>query len=146
MTDDRADADTIRALEQRRYRAMRDGDAAALDRLLADEMVHVHSNAASDSRSSLLGRIRDAELRCSDACHHPDDRIIVHGDTAIATGRVTGTVYVNGDPTELCNRSLAVWSRRRGEWRLLAYQSTPVPAPGAAAATGTTTTAGQATA
>jgi ketosteroid isomerase-like protein len=59
--------------------------------------------------------------------HHPDDQVIVGGDTAVATGQVTGTVYVNGVAITLYNSALAVWSRQRGRWRLLAYQSTPIP-------------------
>lgn len=141
MTDDRVDAETIRELERQRYRAMRDADVAALERLLAHELVHVHSDASSDCKSTLLRRIRNAELRCQHARHHPDDRIVVRGDTAIVTGRVTGTVYVEGNPIELCNRSLAVWSRQHGQWRLLAYQSTPDPTDHSRGDTTTTTAA-----
>jgi ketosteroid isomerase-like protein len=106
---------------------MRDSDVDALDVLFADEMFYMHSNASTDSKSSLLAKIRDHELRCPDVLHHPDDQVIVGGDTAVATGQVTGTVYVNGVAITLYNSALAVWSRQRGRWRLLAYQSTPIP-------------------
>lgn len=128
MSDALGDADTVRELELRWFRAMRDGDVETLDELLADELCYLHSNATSDTKSSLLAKIRNAELRCSEVRHDVDGQAVVHGDTAIATGRVTGTVYVRGNPVELCNRALAVWSRRQGHWRLLGYQSTPIPA------------------
>jgi ketosteroid isomerase-like protein len=128
MSDPGADADTIRDLERQRVQAMRDGDVATLDALFADEMFYLHSNASSDTKSSLLAKIRNRELHCRDVRHDQDDHVLVDGDTAVATGRVTGTVHVNDTPVRLGNRALAVWGRGDGRWRLLAYQSTPIPA------------------
>lgn len=133
MDDNPGDEDVIRDLERRRFRAMRDGDAGVLDALFADELLHLHSDGTSDSKATLLAKIRDRELRCPDARYRPDEQVIVHGDTAIATGLVTGVIYVHEAALSLRNRALAVWSRRRDGWRLLAYQAVPagppVPAP-----------------
>jgi ketosteroid isomerase-like protein len=128
MSDAQVDVDTIRALEQQRFCAMRDGDVEVLDALYTDEMFYTHSNATRDTKFSLLAKIRDQELRCSDVVHHPEDIVVVIGDTAIAAGRVIGTVYVNGIAFKQCNRALAVWTRQGGRWRVIAYQSTPIPA------------------
>lgn len=128
MTDNPADMGMIHDLEKQRYSAMRDGDVDALDALCADELYFMHSNATRDTKASLLAKIRDEELRCTDVLHQPDDDVVVIGDTAIAAGQVTGTVYVNGIGVELYNRALAVWNRNGGRWRLIAYQSTPIPA------------------
>jgi ketosteroid isomerase-like protein len=128
MSDTQADADTIRALEHQRFCAMRDGDVDVLDALYADEMFYTHSNATRDTKFSLLAKIRDQELRCTDVHHHPEDDVVVIGNTAIAAGQVTGTVYVNGIAFKQCNRALAVWTRQCGRWQLIAYQSTPIPA------------------
>lgn len=133
MTDILSDAKMIRDLEWQRFRAIRDSDVDTLDELFADTLFYVHSNATSDTKASFLEKIRTQELRCSDALHHPDDHVVLNGDTAIATGTVTGTVYVKGVPVSLCTRALAVWSRHNGRWQLLAYQSTPIPAAAAAA-------------
>jgi len=122
------DAATIRELEERRYRAMRDGDTRVLETLLADEMLYVHSNTVSDSKTSLLAKITNEELRCDGMRHHVDDPVIVAGDTGIVTGRVTGTVHVRGVAVALCNRALAVWARQPGGWRMVAFQATPIPA------------------
>ena len=128
MSDTRTDMDMIRELEKRRFRAMRDGDVDVLDALCAEELLFVHSNATRDTKSSLLGKIGNRELRCTELVHHPENEVVVLGDTAIAAGQVSGTVYVHDDPIELRTRGLAVWARHRGHWRLIAYQSTPNPA------------------
>ncbi|MBV9012428.1 MAG: nuclear transport factor 2 family protein [Pseudonocardiales bacterium] len=127
MSDVRADADTIRALEQQRFCAMRDSDVDVLDALYTDEMLYTHSNATRDTKASLLAKIRNQELRCTDVIHYPEDDVVVIGDTAVAAGQVIGTVYVNGAPFKQCNRALAVWTRQCGRWRMIAYQSTPIP-------------------
>jgi ketosteroid isomerase-like protein len=127
MNDVPVEVDTIRDLERQRYRAMRDGDVDALDALFAEELCHVHSDASRDSKLSLLAKIRDHELRCPDVRVDPDDHVIIAGDTALATGQVSSTVYVHGIAATLNNRALAVWTRQRRRWRLLAYQSTPIP-------------------
>ena len=50
--------DTIRQLEDRRYRAMCEADAAALDQLLADTLVYTHSYGGADSKATYLDGIR----------------------------------------------------------------------------------------
>jgi uncharacterized protein (TIGR02246 family) len=127
MSDTRADAETIRALERQRVRAMQDGDIDALEGLYADEMLYTHSNATRDTKASLLAKIRDQELQCMELVHDPEDDVVIIGDTAIAAGQVTGTVYVNGIGLKQCNRAVAVWTRQCGRWRVIAYQSTPIP-------------------
>jgi ketosteroid isomerase-like protein len=121
------DVGVIRDLEKQRFHALRDSDVDTLDELCVDELVYLHANATRDSKAALLAKLRNQELRCTDALHHPDDDIVLIGDTAIATGRVTGTVYVHGVAVELCNSAVAVWTRSGGRWRLIAYQATPIP-------------------
>ena len=59
---------------------------------------------------------------------HPVDRVEVTGDTAIVVGRMTAVVDVAGVPKTLDNLAPAVWTRRGGSWRLLAYAPTARPA------------------
>jgi uncharacterized protein (TIGR02246 family) len=119
--------ETVRDLEERRYRAMADRDVAALDALLADELVYTHSSSARDSKSSYLEALRAGRLDY-ERIEHPEEEILVSGDTAVVVGRMQATVLVNGARRSLDSATLAVWVRRDGRWQLLAYQSTPRPA------------------
>ncbi|HYR35873.1 MAG TPA: nuclear transport factor 2 family protein, partial [Burkholderiales bacterium] len=52
------DKDAIRRLEDQRYKAMCEADAATLEKLLADSLVYTHSYGGADSKASYLDGIR----------------------------------------------------------------------------------------
>ena len=58
-------ADQIRALEDRRYRAITEGDVAALDELFAADFVYTHSDTKTDSDLLFSTRI------CPSSCTSP---------------------------------------------------------------------------
>ena len=47
-------------------------------------------------------------------------------DHALLTGRMTTDVRVEGVEKRLNNRVMTVWTQQAGDWRLLAFQSTPI--------------------
>ncbi len=125
MTDD--DVRAVLAAEDLRYRAMVDGDLATMDRLCADELSYAHSSGARDTKAEYFEKVRSGYydyLRID----HPVERVEVLGDTAIVVGRMTADLTVAGTPKTIDNLALAVWSRASGEWRLLAYAPTTLPA------------------
>jgi hypothetical protein len=52
------DKETIRKLEDQRYRAMCEADAVTLDKLLADSLVYTHSYGGADSKATYLDGVR----------------------------------------------------------------------------------------
>lgn len=51
-------AAAIRALEEKRFQAMRDADIATLDALLSDRLLYTHSNASVDTKQSYLDKVK----------------------------------------------------------------------------------------
>jgi hypothetical protein len=49
--------DEIKALEERRYRAMIAGDAAVLDELCSDDLIYTHSKGDHDDKRSYLHKV-----------------------------------------------------------------------------------------
>ena len=47
----------IKALEDRRYRAMLDGDTAVLDELCSDDLIYTHSKGDHDDKRSYLHKV-----------------------------------------------------------------------------------------
>ena len=121
------DVQQVLAAEDRRYRAMVDGDLDALADLLADGLSYTHSSGTRDTREEYLAKLRSRYYVYRRA-EHPVDRVEVAGDTAIVVGRMTAVVDVAGVPKSLDNLALAVWTRAGGSWQLLAYAPTALPA------------------
>ena len=123
----KADAviDEIKALEDRRYRAMLAGDIAVLDDLCSDNLIYTHSKADYDDKRSYLHKVGTRYFTYIEITH-PADRILVVDGAALVTGRMTAKVSVVGTIVPVDNRYLAVWVREQGAWKFVAYQPTPI--------------------
>ncbi|HLY62769.1 MAG TPA: nuclear transport factor 2 family protein [Terriglobia bacterium] len=106
------------------------GDADALDRLWAEELivtvpkmpVMTRTDAVAFSRS---GRMKFLRYETSDL------RTRVYGDAAIVTGRLLRTRNVNGKDMSDDWRFIKVYVRREGRWQVVAWQaSESAPPPG----------------
>ena len=118
--------DTLRELEDRRYRAMVEGDAATLDKLLADTLVYTHSYGGADSKSAYLDGVR-AKKWVYRKIERPIEDIQIHGDSAVITGQVRIELMQDGKPKTLNSRYTNVWVKRPSGWQMVAWQSTPIP-------------------
>jgi ketosteroid isomerase-like protein len=118
--------DEIRKLEDRRYKAMCDADAKALDELLADSLVYTHSYGGADSKASYLDGIRSKKWQYR-KIERPKENIQVHGDCAIVTGQVRIELLSEGKPKTLNSAYTNVWIKGAKGWQMVAWQSTPLP-------------------
>ena len=118
----------ILALENRRYKAMVEVDTAALNELLADDLIYTHSNAVVDTKQSYIDGIVGKRWHYA-ATERPEEKIEVFGDCARVTGHVRLTLKnADGSTRQVNGRFLNLWLKRNGRWQLAAWQSTPIPA------------------
>ena len=121
---------TILEWEQRRREALLAGDITALEGLLSDALVYVHSTAARDTRDSYLRKIRDGALRYL-RLELSDLQAQVLPGAALVTGRMNATVLKDGQEKQVSSVFLTVWvpepSDAGSAWRLRAHQGTPLP-------------------
>ena len=117
---------TILELESRRFRAMIEGDARALDELLADTLVYTHSYGGADSKASYLDGIR-AKKWVYRKIERPKEDMQVHGDCVIVTGQVRIELLADGKPKVLNSAYTDVWVKGPKGWQMTAWQSTPLP-------------------
>src|ERR1700760_4403197 len=95
----------IKALEDRRYRAMLAGDTAALDELCSDDLIYTHSKADHDDKPSYLHKVGTRYFTYFEITH-PADRVLVVEGAALVTGRMTAKVLVEGTVVPVDNRYL----------------------------------------
>ena len=118
--DDRAD---IAAAEQALYRAMIAQDLAALDAILADDSVYIHSTAVAESKQGYLDGVRDGLY--DGAIDSDEVSVRYYGDVAIQMGTVRMTVSARGQPkTPIALLFTLVWKREVPGWRLWQRQAT----------------------
>jgi Domain of unknown function (DUF4440) len=116
----------IKALEDRRYQAMLDGDTAVLDALCSGDLIYTHPKGDHDDKQSYLHKVGSRYFTYPEITH-PADRILVVHDAALMTGRMTANVSVAGRGiVHVDNRYLVVWVREHDAWKFVAYQPTPV--------------------
>ena len=115
----------IKTLEDQRYAAMCAGDAAALERLLADSLVYTHSYGGSDSKTSYLEGIRAKKWQYR-RIDRPKEEIQVHGDCSVVTGQVRIELLSDGKPKTLNSAYTNVWIKGAKGWQMIAWQSTPI--------------------
>jgi ketosteroid isomerase-like protein len=119
----------IAALEDARYKAMIAGDVEKLSRLLSERLTYTHSTSLTESKAEYLGSVAKGVFRYRDI-KISEREIREAGGAALVTGRINIDVLIDGQPRHLQSRFLNVWVEEGGEWRMIAWQSTPIPGAG----------------
>ena len=120
-------SERIAALEEARYRAMIAGDLAGLGRFLSDRLTYTHSTALTESKGEYLASVAKGVFKYRDI-KISERTIREAGGAVLVTGRITIDILIDGQPKLLQSRFLNVWAEEGGDWRMIAWQSTPIPA------------------
>ena len=126
MTE-RETVETIRRLENERGRALLAADWDTLDRLVAEDLVHIHANGAIEDRTSYFAGLRNKLefLRFERETLQVRGR----GDMAVATGILRQTLRDKESNSlfELRLATTQVWWRGAIGWRQMSFQATHIP-------------------
>ncbi|MDN3060088.1 nuclear transport factor 2 family protein [Streptomyces sp. SRF1] len=118
-----ADADVVRELERRRFRAIVQRDFDGFAELAHPELSYTHSSGTLDTLESFVGKCESTYF-VYHRIEHVIDSVTVAGDTAVVVGEMRVHMTAGGMRRRLDNRSLGVWARVDGTWKLLAHQAT----------------------
>jgi ketosteroid isomerase-like protein len=113
------------ALEDERFRAILARDYGALDRLMHDDLVYVHSSGVSETKAELIASMRDGS-RIYRAFELLARRVRQIGDTVITHGRLRVEVTEKGRDAEVRVLYTCVYSSA-AELRLLCWHATRLP-------------------
>ena len=118
--------ETIRRLEDERGRALLSADWDALERLIAEDLVHIHANGAIEDRSSYFAGLRNK----LEFLRFEREKLEVrgHGDLAVATGILKQTIRDKGSNSlfELRLATTQVWWRSAIGWQQMSFQATHI--------------------
>ena len=118
-------AEILKRDEERRT-ALIAGDFDTLDRLLADDLVHVHGTGLPDGKAHYFQDLRETFEFVEITRDEPVIRL--YGDAAVITGPMIHKVRLkaNGNIVTMAAFGIQIWERRAGGWQQVFYQATPV--------------------
>ncbi len=121
----------VEAIEQQLRQAELHGDAATLDRYLADDYMGITSNGILMSREQTIARLKSGQLviRKLDLS---EVKVNVHGTTAIVTCRADIESTQSGLEHDGIFRYTRVYQLRPGGWKIVNFEATRInpAAPG----------------
>jgi len=116
------DENAVKKAEQQRFEAQVKKDYAALERLLADDMLYVHSSGNTDTKQSYIQSIKDGKSRY-DAIEPGEMTVRIYGGTAVINGICTVKAVNNGTTIDTKLRYTDVYVRKGNQWQMVAWQS-----------------------
>ncbi|MHB8770018.1 MAG: nuclear transport factor 2 family protein [Syntrophales bacterium] len=119
-------AQEIQALDMAWGEAAAKGDGAALNKLLADDLYHVHASGNIEDKTAYINSLVSGKRK-----HAPivpqQVRVRVYGDTAVSTGKFKMVAYKEGlakPMVDQVNLYTHIWQKTPHGWRLVVHQAT----------------------
>ena len=109
----------IRRLDDERIQAQVHADAAALDRIYADDFIGVGPSGTVRTKPQVIADFTSRDLKFQSITTE-EVQVRVYGNTAVETGRSTMTGQDKGKDVPRDTRFTRVWVKQRGRWRLVA--------------------------
>lgn len=115
----------IKALEEGRNRAILSGNAAAMDRMTADDYTFITLRGELRTKSEILKGFQSGSFKY-ESREISDLNVRVYGDTAVVVGRSIQKGAENGKDYSGDYRFTRVYVKQRGRWVTVALQTTPI--------------------
>ncbi|WP_168787341.1 nuclear transport factor 2 family protein [Paraburkholderia aromaticivorans] len=111
-------------LEQARCRALVEADIDSLQKLVSDDVVHVHANGKKDNKVAYLLMV-EKQIRFLEASRQALD-VRVYGELAVATGHLHQTIEMKESAQRIVMHVMTtqVWAQRKGAWQQVSFQAT----------------------
>ena len=112
--------------EQDRYAAQMKGDVAAMQRLIGDDLVYIHSSTVQDTKASFIESIRSGNVKYR-TMKRGDVKVRTYGCIAIVSGGANFGVTVKGEDRTLNLLFHAVYAKRAAGIQFVSWQATKLP-------------------
>ena len=117
-----------KAAERQRFEVTVKGDYKALDALLGDDLIYVHSNGNVDNEKTFLEGLTSGRSKYK-SIEPLEMKARQLGDFVFIDGRGKFQVESNGQTNGLLLTYLDVWTKRNGQWQMIHWHSARMPPP-----------------
>lgn len=115
----------VRKLHQEYDRTWLQQDAAAFERLLADEMMQTDYEGKVFSKAEIVANTKSGTVKF-EAGQSDDVKVHVYGNTALVTARWTEKSTNKGKQIAGTMRNTVVWVKKNGNWQVVSDQVTVI--------------------
>src|SRR5215468_9150441 len=115
----------IRQLDNERIQAQIGADAAALDRIYADDFIGVGPSGTVRTKAQVISDFTSGALRFQ-SITTDEVQVRVYGNTAVETGLSTMNGQDKGKTVPRDNRFTRVWVKQQGHWQLVLNHYSPL--------------------
>jgi ketosteroid isomerase-like protein len=120
--------DEVKAAEKKRFELTVAKDYAGLAKLLAADLIYVHSNGNVDNQKTFLESLTSGRSIYK-KIEPTSMNARVLGEFVFVDGRGKFQVESNGQTNDLDLTYLDVWAKRNGAWQMVHWHSARMPAP-----------------
>jgi len=113
----------VLAAEQAYVVAMIKHDKAALEKLLADDLVYIHSSSKSESKADVIQVIASGSTTY-ESIEFRDTTVRQYGDVVITNHKATIKTKQTGVANLLVTH---VWAKNKGGWQFVSRQASRLP-------------------
>lgn len=126
LTSSLSAQNTILTSEDARFRAQVQSDTTALQNLMADDMLYIHSNASVDTKAIFINNLKTGKTIYQSMQREGTAQIRTYGKNGISNGIVLAKGINNGTPFDIRIRYTAVYKKQKRTWQLVSWQSTRI--------------------
>lgn len=119
-------AEEVHAAEMQRYKAQMNDDYKAMDRIIGDDLVYIHTSSLVDNKSSYISSLRSGTVKYK-KMRMIDHQVRIFDCLAVMTGTASFDVNVKGEDLTVNLRFTEAWARRNGKLEFVSWQSTRIP-------------------
>ena len=116
----------VEKAEQAWSAAVRSADAAALEKMLADDLVYTHASGSVDTKRSYIDSLKSGARKYT-GVDFTETKIRMYGNTAVLTTNARMRGAAGGNAFDDRVRLLHVWVKGAGGWQLASHQTTKIP-------------------
>ena len=119
-------ADEALAAEDARYAAQMGDDYGALQKLLGNDLVYVHSSAVVDTKASYIDSMKSGTVKYR-VMRRSDVTVRTYGCVAIISGLGNFDVTVKGQDMAVEIRFHSIWAKRDNGLEFISWEATRTP-------------------
>lgn len=118
--------DIVRQLERVRIQAIRTNNADVMEQLLDEKFIYISGDGQVYDKEEYIRSVRGHELTYADDLELTETEYRVDGDVVILAGLMRGHARLDREQHVYRHRNMRVWRERGSQWKLLAWQSSPI--------------------